>query len=152
MSSASVAIAESDGADEREHEPAVAESHLEPVEGELSEHRCVLPARRRRSRVGNARGDPAELGDLAAESGQPVRVGADRRHERTERDDERAREPREPRRRLGQRVHPAVIGRERPNLQGKRLGDELDADGPLVRTQRLGAPQQLLDRARPSSP
>ena len=26
------------------------------------------------------------------------------------------------------------------------LGDELDADGPFVRTESLGAPQQLLDR------
>ena len=117
MSSASVAIAERDSADEREHEAPVAESHLEPVEGELPEHRCVLPADRRRSRVGNTCRDAAELGDLAAESGQPVRVGADRRHERTERDDERACQPREPRRGRGQRVHPVVIGRERPNLQ-----------------------------------
>ncbi len=144
---------EEHGADEREQEPAVAERGFEPVERELAEHRCVLPARRGSGRIGNAGGDLAELDDLASERGQPVCIRTDRGEERTERDDERAREPREPRRPLRQRIHPTVIGRERPNLQS-RTGYETNS----TRTGRSYAPSASArcssssTARRPSSP
>ena len=106
--------------DESEHEAAVAEAGFERVEDKLAEDGNVRPSVRRRGGIRHAWRDVAELHDPAAERSEPVSIGADGRHQGTERGHERSDEPRQPRRVRGKRVHRASIGSKAAFLQDQR--------------------------------